>query len=108
MVDLFAGLLSNAGYLTHIKSWQDAPDEPQNLGHFFILIDTSRLGSSAWLSERMIDFANILMDSPPADPSKPVIVPGMIELAKLEKQRKNGVEISSETLALLRQYAGDK
>jgi LDH2 family malate/lactate/ureidoglycolate dehydrogenase len=56
----------------------------------------------------MVDFANILMDSPPADPSKPVIVPGMIELAKLEKQRKNGVEISSETLALLRQYAGDK
>jgi LDH2 family malate/lactate/ureidoglycolate dehydrogenase len=108
MVDLFAGLLSNAGYLTHIQSWQDAPDEPQNLGHFFILIDTSRLGSSAWLSERMVDFANILMDRPPADPSKPVIVPGMIELAKLEKQRKNGVEISSETLALLRQYAGDK
>ena len=69
MVDLFAGLLSNAGYLTHIQSWQDAPGEPQNLGHFFILIDTKRLGSSEWLSARMIDFANILTDSPPADPS---------------------------------------
>ncbi len=107
MVDLFAGLLSNAGYLTHIKSWQDAPDEPQNLGHFFILIDTKRLGSSKWLSERMMDFANILTDSPPADPSKPVIVPGMIELAKLERQRKDGIEMSSETLDLLREYAGD-
>jgi len=105
MVDLFAGLLSNAGYLTHIQSWQDAPDEPQNLGHFFILIDTKRLGSSQWLSERMIDFANILMDSPPADSDKPVIVPGMIELAKLEKQRKEGIEMSSETLQLLKQYA---
>ena len=107
MVDLFAGLLSNAGYLTHIQSWQDAPGEPQNLGHFFILIDTKRLGSSEWLSARMIDFANILTDSPPADPSRPVIVPGMIELVKLEKQRKNGIEISSETLNLLRQYAGE-
>jgi LDH2 family malate/lactate/ureidoglycolate dehydrogenase len=107
MVDLFAGLLSNAGYLTHIQSWQDAPGEPQNLGHFFILIDTKRLGSSEWLSARMIDFANILTDSPPADSSRPVIVPGMIELAKLEKQRKNGIEISSETLNLLRQYAGE-
>jgi len=48
-----------------------------------------------------------LTDSPPADPSRPVIVPGMIELAKLEKQRKNGIEISSETLNLLRQYAGE-
>ena len=105
MVDLFAGLLSNAGYLTHIQSWQDAPDEPQNLGHFFILIDAKRLGSSQWLSERMIDFANILMDSPPAVSDKPVIVPGMIELAKLEQQRKEGVEMSSETLHLLKQYA---
>ena len=105
MVDLFAGLLSNAGYLTHIQSWQDEPDEPQNLGHFFILIDTKRLGSSQWLSERMIDFANILMDSPPADSEKPVIVPGMIELAKLEQQRKEGIEISPETLQLLTQYA---
>ena len=105
MVDLFAGLLSNAGYLTHIQSWQDAPDEPQNLGHFFILIDAKRLGSSQWLSERMIDFANILMDSPPADLDKPVIVPGMIELAKLEKQRKEGIEMSPETLQLLKQYA---
>lgn len=105
MVDLFAGLLSNAGYLTHIQSWQDAPDEPQNLGHFFILIDAKRLGSSQWLSERMIDFANILMDSPPADSVKPVIVPGMIELAKLEKQRQEGIEISPETLQLLKQYA---
>ena len=105
MVDLFAGLLSNAGYLTHIQSWQDAPDEPQNLGHFFILIDAKRLGSSQWLSERMIDFANILMDSPPAVSDKPVIVPGMIELAKLEQQRKEGIEMSSETLHLLKQYA---
>ena len=27
LVDLFAGLLSNAAYLTHVKSWVDAPDE---------------------------------------------------------------------------------
>jgi ureidoglycolate dehydrogenase (NAD+) len=107
MVDMFAGLLSNAAYLTHIKSWQDSPDEPQNLGHFFILIDTRRLGSSQWLSERMIDFANILMDSPPADPSKPVIVPGVIELEKLAKQRQSGIALSSETLNLLKQYAGE-
>jgi len=107
MVDLFAGLLSNAGYLTHIKSWQDAPEEPQNLGHFFILIDTKRLGSSQWLSERMIDFANILMESPAVDPTKPVIVPGMIELAKLKRQRNEGIEMSAETLNLLKQYAGE-
>ena len=59
LVDLFAGLLSNAAYLTHVKSWVDAPDEPQNLGHFFILINTQMLGSTQWLTERMTDFASI-------------------------------------------------
>jgi LDH2 family malate/lactate/ureidoglycolate dehydrogenase len=55
----------------------------------------------------MMDFANILMESPPADPAKPVIVPGMIELEKLERQRRDGIVLSSETLSLLRQYAGE-
>src|SRR5690606_26563001 len=83
MVDLFAGLLSNAAYLTHVKSWVDAPDQPQNLGHVFILIDTKRLGAAKWLSDRMDDFASILHDSPAADATQPVIVPGEIELNRL-------------------------
>ncbi|WP_373980071.1 Ldh family oxidoreductase [Achromobacter sp. JD417] len=106
MVDLFAGLLSNAAYLTHVKSWVDAPDEPQNLGHFFLLIDTRRLGSTQWLSERMNDFAAILHASPAADPARPVIQPGEIELAKLARQRAQGIEVAADVLALLRQHAG--
>jgi len=105
MVDLFAGLLSNASYLTHIQSWQDAPDQPQNLGHFFILLDTQKLGSTQWLAERMQDFFQILTNSPPADPNKPVIVPGAIELAKMQEQRKYGIKMSHETIALLQKYS---
>ncbi len=106
MVDLFAGLLSNAAYLTHVKSWVDAPDQPQNLGHFFLLIDTKRLGSTQWLAERMNDFAAILHDSPPADPERPVIQPGEIELAKLAHQRAHGIGVDADVLALLRRHAG--
>jgi LDH2 family malate/lactate/ureidoglycolate dehydrogenase len=105
MVDLFAGLLSNAAYLTHVKSWQDAPDEPQNLGHFFILLDTKRLGSTEWLANRMNDFAQILTDSPASNPDQPVIVPGTIELSKMAKQQANGIEISNETITLLESHA---
>jgi LDH2 family malate/lactate/ureidoglycolate dehydrogenase len=88
-----------------VKSWVDAPDEPQNLGHFFILIDTRRLGSTQWLAERMNDFAAILHDSPPADPARPVIVPGEIELGKMARQRKEGIALDAATVALLRQHA---
>lgn len=105
MVDMFAGVLSNAAYLTHVKSWVDAPDEPQNLGHFFILIDTRRLGSAAWLVERMRDFAQILHDSPPAEEGKPVIVPGEIELRHMARQRSHGIDIDAAVLSMLQQRA---
>lgn len=101
IVDLFAGLLSGAAYLTHVKSWVDAPEEPQNLGHFFILIDTKKLGSTDWLIARMNDFAAILHDSPPADPAVPVLVPGEIELGKMAQQRRDGISIDAKVLAWL-------
>jgi LDH2 family malate/lactate/ureidoglycolate dehydrogenase len=105
LVDLFSGLLSNAAYLTHVKSWVDAPDEPQNLGHFFILIDTRRLGSTQWLADRMKDFAAILHASAPADPARPVIVPGEIELGKMTRQRQAGIALDPAVVALLRSHA---
>lgn len=105
LVDMFAGVLSNAAYLTHVKSWVDAPDEPQNLGHFFILIDTKRLGSSTWLVERMLDFAEILHASPAAEVGKPVIVPGEIELRNMARQRANGIDVDTAVFSLLQQRA---
>ncbi|MES2184874.1 MAG: Ldh family oxidoreductase [Pseudomonadota bacterium] len=105
LVDMFAGLLSDAAYLTHVKSWVDAPDEPQNLGHFFILLDTTKLGSTKWLADRMADFANILHASAPAEAGKPVIVPGEIELGKMRRQREAGVVLDATTLGLLHKYA---
>lgn len=105
LVDMFAGVLSSAAYLTHVKSWVDAPDEPQNLGHFFILIDTRKLGSAQWLAERMLDFAAILHGSPAAEPGKPVIVPGEIELASMVRQRSQGIALDPAVLALLKTHA---
>ena len=105
MVDLFAGLLSDAAYLTHVKSWSDAPEQAQNLGHFFILINTRLLGSTEWLAQRMRDFAAILHDSPPADPKSPVIVPGEIELNKMRQHQREGLVLDATTYQLLNQYA---
>lgn len=103
--DLFSGLLSGAAYLDHVKSWLDTPDEPQNLGHFFLLIDTQVLGSGAWLAQRMADFASILHASPPADANRPVIVPGEIELNRMAHQRQHGISLDAGALRTLRQYA---
>jgi LDH2 family malate/lactate/ureidoglycolate dehydrogenase len=95
LVDLFAGLLSGAAYLTHVKSWLDDPTEPSDIGHFFLLFDASRLGSGDWLAQRMSDFCAILRATPPADPDKPVLVPGDIEIAKLQRHQREGVVLET-------------
>ena len=102
VVDLFAGVLSGASYLTHVQSWSQNPERPQDLGHFFIHVDTRRLGSAEWLAERVKDFAQILHDTPPVDPARPVLLPGEIELGRLERQRREGLRLDAEVLATLR------
>jgi LDH2 family malate/lactate/ureidoglycolate dehydrogenase len=105
IVDLFAGLLSGAAYLTHVSSWSDNPEAPSDLGHFFFLIDAARLGPPEWLAARMQDFLGILHDTPPADPGAPVLAPGEIELGKLERHRRDGIALDPELVARLEALA---
>lgn len=104
MVDLFAGLLSGASYLTRVRSWVDEPEAPQDLGHFFVLIDIARLGLMD-LGARMRDFAAILHASPAVDPAAPVLLPGEREVARLKAQRANGIALDAGVLDFLSQRA---
>ena len=94
MVDLLAGLLSGAAFLTNVKAWDKDPGIAQNLGHVFILIDTSKLGPSSWLHERMEEFQAILHETPAADPENPVIAPGEREMKAYARSRRDGVAVS--------------
>lgn len=105
MVDLFAGLLSGASYLSHVSSWSENPERPQDLGHFFMLIDTRRLGPAADQASRIADFAAILHETPAVDPEKPVKLPGEFEMERLKRQRAEGIALDPEVLAALRELA---
>lgn len=101
IVDLFAGVLSGASYLTRVQSWSEHPEKPQGLGHFFFLIDTHGLGLSEWLAERIADFAGIVHSTPPLDPARRVLLPGEIELDRFERQRREGIGLGDEVIAAL-------
>ncbi|MGZ5083139.1 MAG: Ldh family oxidoreductase [Usitatibacter sp.] len=105
VVDLLAGVLSGAAYLTHVQSWIDVPEAPQNLGHFFFLIDTRRLGTDAWLGDRVRDFAHIVHSTPRSDPGQPIRLPGEIELDRLERHRREGIPIDVHLRDLLMRFA---
>jgi ureidoglycolate dehydrogenase (NAD+) len=105
IVDLLAGVLSGAAYLTHVNSWLDDPEKPGNLGHFFIAIDTRVLGSTEWLAKRMADFDAIVHGTPRADPATAVRLPGEIELDRLERHRRDGVAVDPALVARLEALA---
>lgn len=106
VVDLLAGVLSGAAFLSHVKSWVDNPDQPQDLGHFFMLIDCARLGSDAWLKTRMEEFARILHETPPVDEKAPVLLPGEREMQHFHRQRREGITVERKLLDNLRCFAG--
>jgi LDH2 family malate/lactate/ureidoglycolate dehydrogenase len=104
MVDLFAGLLSDASYLTHVNSWIDEPHLEQKIGHFFIAIDASRLGSADWLAGRVADFAAIVHDTIPADPANPVRLLGESEMRNMERQLREGIDVDPAVIGKLLSY----
>jgi LDH2 family malate/lactate/ureidoglycolate dehydrogenase len=105
MVDLFAGLLAGAAYLTHVKAWDKQPEVAQDLGHVFIAIDGAKLGTPDWLRDRMADFAGIIHATPPADAARPVMLPGEREVALLRRQRADGIRVAAADLTTLRHLA---
>src|SRR5262249_49731724 len=106
MIDLFAGLLSGGAYLTHVSSWVDAPGAPQNLGHFFLLIDTVRMGKDGWLGPLVNDFTAILHATPPVDPQHPVIVPGENEMQGFRQRSREGIRVPPALHEQLLRLAG--
>lgn len=97
-VDLMSGLLSGASYLTNVTSWVDYPESPQKIGHFFILLDTACLMPSDTLGQRMTEFSEIVHTTPPADPEKPVQLPGERELSRMRSAERDGIAIPSDVL----------
>jgi len=106
MVDLLAGMLSGAAYLTRVKAWDRNPEAAQDLGHVFVLIDTTRLHAAEWMRERMADFGAILRGTPPADPARPVMAPGDREMALHARARREGVTVAASDLEAVRGLAG--
>ncbi|MBN3458901.1 Ldh family oxidoreductase [Mycobacterium sp. DSM 3803] len=102
MVDLFAGVLSGASYLDRVSSWSSHPEIPQDLGHFFIVIDTETLCPADELDRRVTDFRERLLATPAADPSSPVRLPGQLELQNRRRQQREGVDIAVADLDKLR------
>ncbi len=104
-VDLLSGVLTGARFLTDVSPWMEAPEQPSGTGHFFLLIDPARLLGAAAYSAAMERFRHLIRSTPPADPARPVQLPGEREQRRRAEALVKGVEIPAELMAQIRALA---
>lgn len=104
-VDLLAGVLSGARFLTEISPWTDYPERPCGTGHFFLLLDPARLLGAEPYAAAMARFSALIRETPPADPAQPVQIPGEREQRRRAEALKNGVELPLDLMAKIEALA---
>ncbi|XP_055343934.1 uncharacterized oxidoreductase YjmC-like [Paramacrobiotus metropolitanus] len=87
MVEIFCGILANAAFGPLVRPWTN-PTSEANLGQCWGAIDPDCFGNG--FRERLHGFLNILRHLEPADPSKPVLVPGDPERLHMDKCKRLG------------------
>ncbi len=105
MVEVFSGVLSGAGVGSQIGSMYKHLDRPQDVGHFFCLIDIAALMDVGEMKQRIdatIDRIKACRRQPGVDE---ILVPGERSHRTARQNRKLGITIGSETLGELRALA---
>ena len=98
MVDLMAGAISGGG--------ASGADRKINCNNFTVIaIDTTRLSADRAVENEAAQFADWIRSATPADSSRPVLLPGDVERANLERHRRDGIPLDDGVLTALRDAA---
>ena len=97
LAELLAGGLSGGGTIQ--------PENPRRGGivnnMFGIVVDPARLAGTDWLRREVDGFLGYVKASPPADPAKPVLVPGDPERLSRAERRRDGIPLDAGTWSQL-------
>ncbi|GAV00220.1 hypothetical protein RvY_11102 [Ramazzottius varieornatus] len=85
MVEILCGILADAAFGPHVRSW-NKPEGEARLGQGFIAVDPSHFAEG--FQDRLQSFIDIMRHLPASDLFKPVLAPGdpeRVHVAKCEK-----------------------
>lgn len=92
LAHILGGTLSGASF-SPIRVKTQKPQDPDNLGHFFMAIDPHMFRDEGEFESDLDDAIDLLHAIPPVDPDLPVLVAGDPEAAKREDRTRNGIPI---------------
>jgi len=102
MVHILGGALSGASF-SPLRIRTQKSSDPDRLGHFFLAIDPKAFRPDGAFEDDLDAVIDVLHETPPLDPSQPVLVPGDPEAATRKKRLEAGIPIPDSLMARLRE-----
>jgi LDH2 family malate/lactate/ureidoglycolate dehydrogenase len=101
IVHILGGVLSGSSF-SPIRVRTQRPQDPDNLGHFFMALDPKAFREEGEFEADMDDVIDVLHETPPADPALPVLVAGDPEAASRERRLREGIPVPPSLAEQLR------
>ncbi len=98
MVELFSGVLSGAAIGSEVGSMYKHMDRPQNVGHFFCLLDIAAFMDPKSLRRRVDRMIDRIKSCRRRSGVDEILVPGEPEFRKAQFNRQHGVPIDPQTV----------
>ena len=99
MLDVLSGVLSGAAFGPHLcNMWNDFKN-PQNVGHYFTVIDVKQFLPLEEFKRNMDTMIRDIKNSPRAKGVDEIFLPGEMERRKREKRIAEGIPLGPKTLS---------
>ncbi len=99
LVELLASVMTGAGILSEITSWNLDLSAPNNAGHAFIAVDISKMMPMDLFVSRINQMANELRNAPKAKGADRIFLPGEMEWEKRAAAEQSGVLEVTDAMA---------
>jgi LDH2 family malate/lactate/ureidoglycolate dehydrogenase len=95
-IDILCGVLTGAGFGPSVNNMYDNWEEPQNVGHMFIVLDIARWMPLETFKDRLDDYIRLLKLEPRAGGVDEIFYAGEIE-SRLEASRlRDGITLPAK------------
>ena len=102
LVEMLAAVMTGAGMLSQIASWNLQLDKENNAGHAFIAIDVAQMMDADLFASRVAQMVDELKNAPKAKGAEQIFMPGEMEWTRREKALKAGkLELTDAMVAAL-------
>lgn len=107
LVELLSAVMTGAGMLSQITSWNLDMPSANNAGHAFIAIDVSQMMPAEQYNARMNQMINEIKNGPKAKGAEHIFMPGEMEWSKREKALQSGELQLTDAMASSLQQLSD-